>query len=336
MRYLKVGGAVSGRIVSVLVLLFLVLKGKGMTGENVKCPICTMCNLTKIEARGALNQLIDLECPICGKCTITDIALGGLQSGQTTRKLSAWIREQNESQKIPQLISDKVGNILFRIPDYSPSEKQLKLLKNIERKSNYPGESVKINRGEDFPLAWANNPDELVFYLKALRDRGFITLGGTLSEDVAVITAHGWDYLDQYGLDIEEKVQVFVAMSFDGDMSSVWTDGIKPAIEQAGYRPYRIDQEPHSDMIDVKIMAEIKNSRFLIADVTQQNKGVYFEAGYALGLGLPVIWCVKEDDLKNVHFDTRQYNHITYETEDELKEKLYDFVCAIIGKRNEG
>ncbi len=87
-------------------------------------------------------------------------------------------------------------------------------------------------------------------------------------------------------------------------------------------------------MIDVKIMAEIKNSRFLVADVTQQNKGVYFEAGYALGLGLPVIWCIKEDDLKNVHFDTRQYNHITYKTEDELKEKLYDFVCAIIGKRN--
>ena len=304
-----------------------------MTWENIKCPICTMCDTTKCIGIGPLDREVDLECPICGRYTMTNIAIKQLRNGQANLKLSAWIREQNERQKIPRLLSDDIQNILLSIPDYGPSEKQLKLLKNIERKTSYPGDLVRINRDKDFPLAWANNDNELVYYLYALRNRGFIELD---PEDSVIITADGWDYLDQYGSDIEEKMQVFIAMSFAKDMRSVWTNGIKPAIEKAGYRPYRIDKEPHSDMIDVKIMAEIKNSRFLVADVTQQRNGVYFEAGYALGLGLPVIWCVKEDDLKNVHFDTRQYNHITYQTEDELKEKLYDFVCAIIGKRNEG
>jgi hypothetical protein len=37
--------------------------------------------------------------------------------------------------------------------------------------------------------------------------------------------------------------------------------------------------------------------------------------------------------LEQVHFDTRQYNHILWEEENELKEALYNFICAIIGKR---
>ena len=83
-----------------------------------------------------------------------------------------------------------------------------------------------------------------------------------------------------------------------------------------------------------KIMAEIKNSRFVIADVTGQKNGVYFEGGHALGLGLPVIWSVRKDDADNIHFDTAQYNQIRWETPEELQEGLFDFICAIIGQRN--
>lgn len=121
-------------------------------------------------------------------------------------------------------------------------------------------------------------------------------------------------------------------MSFSPDLKEIWEDAIKPGIEKAGYKAYRVDSNPHSDMIDTKIMAEIKNSRFLFADVTQQRQGVYFEAGYALGLGLPVIWSCRKDDFDNIHFDTRQYNHIRWEKKEELQEELYNYICAIIGK----
>lgn len=62
--------------------------------------------------------------------------------------------------------------------------------------------------------------------------------------------------------------------------------------------PHRVDKEPHIDRIDAKIIADIKDSLFLVADVTRQKQGVYFEAGFALGLKLPVISSVREDDLK--------------------------------------
>ena len=148
-----------------------------------------------------------------------------------------------------------------------------------------------------------------------------------------MVTPNGWDYLEEKASQVEARKQVFVAMSFSETMKSAWEKALKDAIKKAGYKPYRIDVEPHIDRIDAKIITEINNSRFLVADVTEQKHGVYFEAGYAIGYNLPVIWCVRKDDLSNVHFDTRQYSHVVWESDQELKEKLYDVICAIIGKK---
>ena len=69
-----------------------------------------------------------------------------------------------------------------------------------------------------------------------------------------------------------------------------------------------------------------------MADVTNHRQGVYFEAGYALGLGIPVIWTCRKDDLDNCHFDTRQYNHIVWETPEELATALEHRIRATIGE----
>ncbi len=66
--------------------------------------------------------------------------------------------------------------------------------------------------------------------------------------------------------------------------------------------------------------------------MTKQSQGVYFEAGYALGLGIPVFWSVHKKEVSCVHFDTKQYNHIVWENEKDLADKLYHFIIAIIGK----
>ena len=51
-----------------------------------------------------------------------------------------------------------------------------------------------------------------------------------------------------------------------------------------------------------------------------------------MGLGLPVLWSVREDDLQNVHFDTRQYNYIIWRAADDLEQQLYNRVSAVIGR----
>ena len=47
------------------------------------------------------------------------------------------------------------------------------------------------------------------------------------------------------------------------------------------------------------------------------------------------MWYVRENGLGKAHFARRQYNHIMWETVDDLETQLYDFICAIIGKGKE-
>jgi nucleoside 2-deoxyribosyltransferase len=68
----------------------------------------------------------------------------------------------------------------------------------------------------------------------------------------------------------------------------------------------------------------------VVADFTGDRGGVYYEAGFAQGLGIPVIWTVREDWLDRIHFDTRQYNHIHYATPEELRKALKNRILATI------
>ncbi len=120
-------------------------------------------------------------------------------------------------------------------------------------------------------------------------------------------------------------------MWFDKSMQSAFGDGIRPAIEDAGYTPLRIDQKEHANKIDDEIIAEIRKSKFLVADLTGNRGGVYYEAGFAYGLGLTVIYCCREDALKDVHFDIRQFNTIVWREPSELRTALKTRIEAILG-----
>ncbi len=142
--------------------------------------------------------------------------------------------------------------------------------------------------------------------------------------------------------------QAFVAMWFGQEMNDAYELGFKPAIEDAGYLPVRIDRKDHNNRIDDEIIAEIRRSRFVVADFTsdvfKKNEadgaekveaisrgGVYFEAGFAKGLGREVIWTARDDLIALVHFDTRQFNHITWATPEELRDKLSKRISATLG-----
>jgi nucleoside 2-deoxyribosyltransferase len=73
-------------------------------------------------------------------------------------------------------------------------------------------------------------------------------------------------------------------------------------------------------------------SAFLIADFTGHRGGVYFETGYAMGRGLPVIWMCRKDDVDNLHFDIRQYNSINRSEPTELAKRLQKGIEALLGR----
>lgn len=149
--------------------------------------------------------------------------------------------------------------------------------------------------------------------------------------------------LEELGTKAVNSEQTFVAMWFDESVDEAYEEGIEPAIREAGYKPLRIDEKEHNNKIDDEIAREIRRSRFVVCDFTcglvehggkrtaLPRGGVYYEAGFAQGLGIPVIWMCHADHIEHVHFDTRQFNHIAWKTSEDLQTQLRNRIGAVIG-----
>ena len=182
--------------------------------------------------------------------------------------------------------------------------------------------------------AWIQNGTELLYIvIRLLQDSKNFLEKGLASGDFC-ITPAGWSFLLSLGQNAAQSSTAFVAMWFNPTMDKVWTDALYPGIEDAGYHALRIDKHQHNNRIDDEIIVKIKECKFLVADFTARRGGMYFEAGFALGQGKPVIWVVREEELSRIHFDARQYSFITWNSDDllKLRRNLQLRIEATIGK----
>lgn len=68
-----------------------------------------------------------------------------------------------------------------------------------------------------------------------------------------------------------------------------------------------------------------------VADYTEQVNGLYFEAGFALGLGLLVIPTCRENQIGKLHFDIRHLNTLPWKTPKDLSTNLTKRILAVVG-----
>jgi|SRR5580693_2606254 hypothetical protein len=124
-------------------------------------------------------------------------------------------------------------------------------------------------------------------------------------------------------------------MSFDPSLDDAYTMGIKPAIEEdLKQKSVCMKEIATNDGITDRILSEIRLAQFVVADFTGQRGGVYFEAGFARGLGREVIWSCRKDEKDLVHFDIKHFGLVLWETPADLREKLAESIRAnIIPKR---
>ena len=114
-------------------------------------------------------------------------------------------------------------------------------------------------------------------------------------------------------------------------MNEAFELGISQAVTDCEFpAPIRIDKKEHNNQITDEIIAGIRDAQFVIADFTGQRGGVYYEAGFARGLGRPVIYCCRDDHFKDLHFDVQQISHIKWSGVKDLRQKLADRIKATI------
>jgi len=327
---------------------------------------CPLCGLPASISGRANQDVADVRCRKCGYFAVApdlmafDLTLshipaflrdkGVCELAQAAKLLKAYLsiytRECAENGKPPELLNfldlpalELLANTYSLTPVTSKPDRLLRLL---ERRTAYPGALASFNPQLDCPAIHAVSALEFHYYLEALADQGFIVTAGprqvpsgksseSANPDAtyaATITLTGWARL---GATCNGSRSTFIAMSFHHSLDDAFSQGILRAVDETGYLPLRVDKEEYNGKICDRIVVDIKRSRFVVADVTRQRQGVYFEAGFAMALGLPVIWSCREDDLKNVHFDTRQYNHIVWKEPADFRRQLHDRIVATIG-----
>lgn len=219
------------------------------------------------------------------------------------------------------------------------SEKVDMFLIGLSQKANFMGELIlftpqQLNsacfviRNPDGPMRTMDPVDrQRTYLLDYLKAKEYIQTEST----GIIILPKGLERIDelQKNISLNSKT-AFVAMSFLPEMKEL-REAIKQAIESAGYIPRVMDEIEHNHQIVPEMLYEIRQSRFVIAELTNHNNGAYFEAGYALGLGKDVIQvCKKETFGTDGHFDVKQINTIRWESHQELKEALIKRIEATI------
>jgi hypothetical protein len=313
---------------------------------------CKLCKreLKKAESVGGVPPVLRLECPTCGVYEI-DVVTASIEPGPFVEDklylisaVARWMsdRDNDNVLRVDQALLKDRSEFESRILSVCPRNTQEimdRILAYIAEETIYPGKQTRIDVDSISPLFYCRNVKEVISYLNHLQDSNLVVFTGPTPEGNGTkyirleLTVKGKQKAEEQAKPNIESTQAFVAMWFDDEMTSAFSEGILPLQEDTGFTMLRIDVKQFNDKICDKIIAEIKRSRFVIADLTGQRHAVYFEAGFAKGFGLPVIWtCRKDqkDEIKN-DFDTRQYSYIFWTEPSKLREELRDRILATIG-----
>ena len=135
------------------------------------------------------------------------------------------------------------------------------------------------------------------------------------------------------------KEYCFVIQPYDGgDFDNRYDDIIKPALESCGVEAYREDRDPYVEIAISVIEERIQDATLIIAEISMDNPNVWFELGYAMALGKPVIMlCDSMYRSEKIPFDISHRNVLIYRSGsirdfNDCFEKLKERITAKLKK----
>jgi len=149
--------------------------------------------------------------------------------------------------------------------------------------------------------------DEAAWAADNLLSDGLINGGTGVTGVSAMLSAKGWRRFEELQKAKAASNFAFFARQFaNTELDELFQNCLRPAVLQTGYELRMATQR--AGLIDAVIEDEIRRCRFVIADLSDDNAGAYWEGGFAQGLGKDVIYICKATDgdgaEKKTHFDT--------------------------------
>ena len=121
--------------------------------------------------------------------------------------------------------------------------------------------------------------------------------------------------------------RVFVIMPFDEALQDVYHLGIREVAVGLGASCERADEMQYVGGVIQKIEASIDEAEVVVAEVTEANRNVDYEVGFAHGRNRPVVLLTQRTD--HIPFDLRNYRHVVYSSIMDLRTKLEPLLRAL-------
>jgi hypothetical protein len=310
--------------------------------------LCPVCNTELKKAPRDLDVFPEksYSCSRCGDFILgesfTSMHMSGILLDPDHKnvdvKLSHALRMMQGKNKRVELTKSMIDAILEK-PLPRPQEQADLLIRWFAEHSDSPGDCISLAPINCYlSIIGAKTEDGLVLVLSHLIEKGLVkgnlTVGnaGYVGLHKLALTFDGWNYYETLLKGGISYRKAFMAMQFGKtDLNAMLENVFKPSVKMAGFDLFKLDDVPQAGLIDDRLRVEIQSSDFLIADLTHANNGAYWEAGYAEGLGKPVIYtCEKEqfDSPQKTHFDTN--HHLTVVWDKTAPEQAGDLLKATI------
>ena len=306
--------------------------------NSASCPICQQNSKQGEPARTWLS----VNCSNCGKFIITDEAQfeATHKIGNSEEKkalASHGIRRRGANGQQVKIYSDDL-DLLISAEQPTIIEQANNLLSHFALQVKEPGKTLKIAATEEWIGVTGSITKEGVnALLLYLINEHFLIVPDPTQSRTFSMTVRGWVHYEELQKQAKDSTIAFMAMEFgDPELDGIVDDIFRPAVAQTGFRLQKLTDEQRAGLIDDQLRVEIRRSRILIADLSHGNNGAYWEAGFAEGLGIPVIYTCKQsifdDPETKPHFDTNHYLTVPWNPDNpvEAAEKLKATIRATL------
>ena len=310
-----------------------------MVNKNVSCPVCE-----SLHGGSCLEISSDFrfECKMCGNFRVEpalfldenrrhhdELRLQPSKVGGAllSHKISVASRAATATDELVTVTHDLL--MLCR------SESQLlpshaiqaaNLIRFIGDEVARLGEALHLLPDDIHAVIGALNPRAAIRLTKELVERRLLTadpLGTAVKTDRATgspmamfthidLSLDGWQQYEEEKRGHFAGNYGFIAMEFGNPtLEEFVKETVKPAVKEGlGFELVHMRDRSRAGVIDNILRVQIRDAKFVIVDLTHDNNGAYWEAGYAEGLGKPVIYICEVEKFENqkTHFDT---NHCT-------------------------
>jgi len=311
----------------VYVLLHAWIYGVHILTDLVTCPICWGINDAKCSELPTSISGRKFDCERCGVFLISNTVLddendflGGALS-EVGRVCLSQKLQQSQSQKEPPFIkSDWLNEIRKSFRLSSPLHQAEMLIEYIGDYVAENGHALSELPQSAYGKIGFISRSTFVKLFDELFTSGMITgelftdtMGDKVEHPIDLsLTLLGWAKYESTKSGLSPGKYGFLAMKFgDSILDGFVKNHLKPYIkEKLGFEVIDLRDVPKAGIIDNLMREQIRDSAFVIADLTHDNSGAYWEAGYAEGLGKPVVYICENSKFeeKTTHFDT---NHCT-------------------------